>query len=488
MEYEQQFSNLIYEYLLKRLQFGYYVCGDSLPTVEVLCRQFNVSDHTIWAAMRRLRSEGYISMKKGQATKVIYNQTEQVRLDNVINYFSERWESYYDLYEATELLYVPLMIEGLRRMDEQEKGYIIHLAKRANADDITLFYCYTLQKIENPLLLNLFWETSLFLGFPFVKPSSYLFQYDAMVGQEQFKALLILIKNNAWDSVQETLIQYQRSYIGCMIEKMEPLIREIPKEEQISFVWRIYYDRPQICYNLATILLHEIYMGEYIKTKYLPSYEKMAQKYDVSVSTMRRTIRMLNEIGAVHTVNGKGTLVFTVGKQCKNPDFSSVLVRRNLSYCIQSFALLYYTGEEVTRRFIASLSIDEREELIKGFDKLNHTGFYEVSIWHYLLFITKHSRIQAIREIYGIIYGLFLWAYPLKASLDATPITDKKGAEFTVAMIQGLKERNTDHCAATVKAYIQEQLPVGKEYLMQKGIKEEELRIFPSIRLLLIND
>ena len=89
---------------------------------------------------------------------------------------------------------------------------------------------------------------------------------------------------------------------------------------------RIYYDRPQICYNLATILLHEIYMGEYIKTKYLPSYEKMAQKYDVSVSTMRRTIRMLNEIGAVHTVNGKGTLVFTVGKQCKNPDFSSVLV------------------------------------------------------------------------------------------------------------------------------------------------------------------
>ena len=112
---------------------------------------------------------------------------------------------------------------------------------------------------------------------------------------------------------------------------------------------------------------------------------------------MRRTIRMLNEIGAVHTVNGKGTLVFTVGKQCKYPDFSSVLVRRNLSYCIQSFALLYYTGEEVTRRFIASLSIDEREELIEGFEKLNHTGFYEVSIWHYLLFITKRSRIQAIR-------------------------------------------------------------------------------------------
>ena len=142
----------------------------------------------------------------------------------------------------------------------------------------------------------------------------------------------------------------------------------------------------------------------------------------------------------------------------------------------------------MTRGFIASLCIDEREELIKGFEKLNQTGFYEVSIWHYLLFITKHSRIEAIRQIYGIIYSLFLWAYPLKASLDATPITDKKGAEFTVAMIQGLKERNTDYCAATVKAYIQEQLPVGKEYLMQNGIKEEELRIFPSIRLLLVND
>ena len=488
MEYEQQFSNLIYEYLLKRLQFGYYVCGDSLPTVEVLCREFNVSDHTIWSAMRRLRAEGYISMNKGQSTKVIYKQTEQTRRDNVINYFSERWDSYFDLYEATELLYVPLMIEGLRRMDEEEKDYIIQLSQRANADDIILFYCYTLQKIENPLLLNLFWETSLFLGFPFTRPSPYPFQYDAMVGREQFKALVILIKNNSWNAVQETLIRYQRSYIGDMIKKMEPQIRSVPKDEQISFVWRIYRDRPQICYNLATILLHEIYMGEYKQTKFLPSYEKMAEKYGVSVSTMRRTMHMLNQIGAVRTVNGKGTCVFTLGERCPNPDFTSAMVRRNLSYCIQSFELLYYTGEEVTRRFIHSLCTEEREELIGRFEEIHRTGMYEVSIWHYLLFITKHSRVQAIRQIYGIIYGLFLWAYPLKASLDETPMTDKMGVEFTAAMIKGLKERNTDYCAATVKAYIQEQLPAGKEYLMHNGIKEEELRLFPSIRLLLLND
>ena len=87
MEYEQQFSNLIYEYLLKRLQFGYYLYGDILPAVDVLCHEFNVSDHTIWAALRRLRAEGYIAMKNGQTTKVIHKQTEHERRNNLIDFF-----------------------------------------------------------------------------------------------------------------------------------------------------------------------------------------------------------------------------------------------------------------------------------------------------------------------------------------------------------------------------------------------------------------
>ena len=66
MEYEHQLSNLIYDYLLNRFRFGYYQYGDSLPTVDVFCRLFNVSAHPIWTALRRLRADGYIDMKNGR--------------------------------------------------------------------------------------------------------------------------------------------------------------------------------------------------------------------------------------------------------------------------------------------------------------------------------------------------------------------------------------------------------------------------------------
>lgn len=488
MEYEQQFSNLIYEYLLKRLQFGYYIYGDSLPTVDILCREFNVSDHTMWSALRRLRADGYISMKNGQFTKVIFKQTERERRDCVIDYFSKRWDAYFDLYRATELFYVPLLIEGLGRMDAQELAYIERLSKRASADDILLFYCYTLQKIENPLILNLFWETSLFLGFPFVKPAPYPFQYDVTIGREQFKTLVILIRNASWDSVGKKLIQYQRSYIQGMKDSMEQLIRIIPKEEQISFTWRIYRDRPQICYNLASRLLHEIYLGEYRTAEFLPSYEKMAEKYDVSLSTMRRTVQMLNRIGAARSVNGKGTRVFTIGGRCEKPDFTNPVVRRNLSFFIQSYELFLYTFEGVSFHFFQSISAEERNELAGWLKECRQSGCSSISIWLYLRFVSKKSCSQAIRQIYSATYSLFLWGYPLRASLDTASDTDKRGAAFADGMINGLGGNCAAQCVEAIKTYIQYQYPAGKEYLMQNGIEPEDPRLSPSIRLLLVDD
>ena len=117
MEYEHQLSNLIYDYLLNRFRFGYYQYGDSLPTVDVFCRLFNVSAHPIWTALRRLRADGYIDMKNGRISKVIYKQTEQERRDVVIDYFSQRWTSYLDIYRTSKWFYVPFMIEGFLRMD-----------------------------------------------------------------------------------------------------------------------------------------------------------------------------------------------------------------------------------------------------------------------------------------------------------------------------------------------------------------------------------
>ena len=90
------------------------------------------------------------------------------------------------------------MIEGFRRMNEKDISYITQLAERADADDMILFYSFAMQKVRNPLLMNLFWETSLFLGYPFAKSGACPYtDSDAELGRQQLKSLVHLRKKKA---------------------------------------------------------------------------------------------------------------------------------------------------------------------------------------------------------------------------------------------------------------------------------------------------
>jgi len=94
LQNEQDFSNLIYEYFFLRIRFGYYRCGDSLPPIDTLCREFNVAPLTVTAALRRLRSEGFISMHNGRPTMVLYQLKEREEEEFCLRFFSERWPAF----------------------------------------------------------------------------------------------------------------------------------------------------------------------------------------------------------------------------------------------------------------------------------------------------------------------------------------------------------------------------------------------------------
>ena len=308
---DNQYSNLIYEYFLVRFHSLYYKYGNTLPSIDILCREFNVSAQTVKAALRRLRAEGYISMHNGTVTTVTFQQTRQGAVDFILNYFSERWADYYDLYSSAELVFIPMLVEGLKRMDEEDLALLSHLEERAEADDLVHFYCCVLQKIENPLALNLFWETTLYQGFPFARLEPQPIHFDTGLVRRRLKVLMSRVYDKDWKGVQAALLEYQQSDIHAIQKALGPYIRPLPKESQIPFVWRVYHNRPQICYNLASQILHDIYLGEFREVQYLPSYEKLAEKYGVSVSTLRRTIAMLSQAGACRTINVKGFLLYT---------------------------------------------------------------------------------------------------------------------------------------------------------------------------------
>lgn len=488
LQSKHQFSNLVYEYFFMRIQFRYYKYGDYLPSIDTLCQEFSVSSQTVKMALQRLRAEGYIDMHNGRSTKIIFQQTQENAEQLLLQYFSMRVDSFRDLYDSTHLVIMPLLMEGFRRSAKEDLAYLARLADGTSTDDVLHFFCFVLQKMDNPLAMNLYWETSLFWGLLFLKqdPEKDLSDVERM--HEEMRRCVSYAENGDWDLLHEELQIFRQDSVGNAVSLLKQAVTPAPQEEQVPFEWRIYRGRPQVCYSLASKLLHEIYMGRFRNTQLLPSYKKLAEEYCVSVSTVRRTIKILHQLGAVRPINGKGIHVFGAGACCDTPDFSSPVVRRSIAYFVQSFELLAYSIQPVMKYILTGITDEERDSLIHELEAHLHTGRQELALWCCLLFVHRHSRLNGIREIYGRIYSLFQWGYPLKGSSGGTPELDEAMHHFTVVMLQGLKEHNIDRCGNAIKELVSGQFPAAEQYLLRHGIGQSELRLTPAIRLLVTSE
>lgn len=488
MQSEQQYSNLVYEYFLTRIQFRYYQCGDYLPSIDTLCRELSVSAQTVKIALQRLRAEGYIDMHNGRSTKVIFRQDPEQAKQERLRYLSLRAGGFKDLYLSTKLILTPLLLEGLRRADRKDMAYLTSLANGNSAEDALHFFCFALQQTDNPLAMNLYWETLLYWGLLFLRRDTGTVLCDVGMMHEGMKRCLSLAQAKKWSLVCEQLHSFRQYSVGNVVDALAQTVPPAPDHEQIPFVWRIYRDRPQYCYSLGSHLLYEIYLGGYQGREFLPSYEKMSAQYGVSVSTVRRTVKVLGQLGAARPLNGRGTRIFGIGEPCEAPDFASPAIRRTLSFFVQSFELLVYSCEDVMRHTMSTATPGEQNLLMAQLEGALESGACDLSLWRCLLFIISHSRLQGIREIYGRILSLFLWGYPLKACHRCTPQLDRANLSFTDEMVRRLRTGDIDGCAKALKTLVAGQFPSVETYLLNCGLQPEELRLSPSIRLLITEE
>lgn len=483
---DQGFANLIYEYFVRRFFFQYYKYGEQLPTIESLCRQFNVSSLTIKSAFSRLQKEGYILRSRGRNATVIFQQNDQALDDYAIRFFSERMAAVPDLCQSVELVLMPMLLKGFRHLNEKDCTYLEQCTEQPNPEHLMQFYFYILQKAGNPLILNLFWENILFLGLPF--PSQYRGQplYDASQSREKLKKLLDCGKGGDSRQIRDANLDFQRNVTYQFLNYIEQRIPTAPKTSQISFNWRVYRDRPQICCGLAIKIIHDVYMADYQDAAFLPSYEKMAGKYGVSVSTMRRTISLLNQLGATQSVNGKGTRILMMhdSEDKKNPDLANPTIRHNMAYYIQSFELLAESCEGVMRVALTSFSQEKKEELTTMLEKALQTKRFFIAPQCIFAFVAEHSPLQGITEIYGKLYGLNLWGYPMNVFRKRMPDLGQTLLQFTTTVIRSLKDNDIDGFAQTIGSFMKSEYRTAKGILLEHGFTMEELQNAPSFSLL----
>lgn len=486
MKNDQGFAGLIYEYFVVRFHFQYYKYGDSLPKTDILCRQFNVSSLTIKSAFRRLQEEGYISRCHGRSAQVLFQQSDRELNEYAIRFFLERRDVIPDLYQSTELVVLPMLVKGFCLMDDLDFAYLEKCADQPNPDDQIRFYCYILKKTRNPLVMNLFWESTLYLGLPFPIEDKGHTLYDTGTSRRRLKDLIAAGKAKNPERIVEAHLAFQQDVSKQIIAYINARIPSLPGFRPRPFLWKVYRDRPQIYCDLAIQVIHDIYLGDFKGSAFLPSYEKLAQKYDVSVSTMRRTIGILNQLGATESINGKGTRVVMLNdsENKPEPDLSVPKIRHNMAYYIQSFELLAESSGGVMRTALQAFSNAEKTDLADLLEGYLHTKRYYISTQSIFAFIAEHSPLQVLQEIYGKLYGLNLWGYPMGKYRKEMPGLDETLIHFTEEAVRSLRDDDIDGFAKTVHAHMQSEYRIAKEILTAHGYEPDDLSSSPSFGLM----
>lgn len=154
-----------------------------------------------------------------------------------------------------------------------------------------------------------------------------------------------------FDVIEKSQIQF-----ACAIRQFydDTVVRE-PSGQSVSFRWNAYQKSNQRCYSLAMELLYTI-SRSCSAGDFLPAPAVLAKENGVSVSTIRRTLALLNQLGATQSINGVGTQVLKTENSAQNCDFSQPIIQKRLIDFTHSLHILMLTCRACTEATFSSIS------------------------------------------------------------------------------------------------------------------------------------
>ena len=193
--------------------------------------------------------------------------------------------------------------------------------------------------------------------------------------------------------------------------------RTVAVPNQIPFHWQTYRDRPQHCHTLAARIIYGLIKGKYAEGEMLPSYENMSLEFSVSVSTARRTIGLLRDMGLIHSINGVGNQVLFTAPNWKKLRRPSI--QKNILMARESIELLLFTAEEIVSKDLLRLDKKQTHELkniltdSKGLCGLEAI----VLVTEYILILHPFTSFF---ETYGKLLEFLLFTYPFLSDQQQT--------------------------------------------------------------------
>lgn len=451
MKKNNDLQTIIYTILVTQIKFGTYHYGDSLPYIKKMSSYLPVSVETIRGAYNMLKDNNYISLTKNVGAKVIVNYNNDEINQHIYDFFSTRKESLLDLSQSIPLLFSHAQLMSLKKLSSISIEEIELLIKKS---DILVpyrsirFFLEIYNTLNNEMLTRLIWWIFVFFHIPFLsiyKKNHILKKYGHILLQ-----MIQACKKNDWKLVQ-SYIDETHNFI---YHALDDFCKEIPipsSQKKISFTWDTYKKNDQKRYSLGMDIIKEISKGYYPEGSYLPSLATLAKSKNISVSTLRRTLDILKNIGAVKSINGVGTQIVPKDEIKVNCDFSQPIIQKCLLDYLQSMYICALSCKKIIITTLTNMHPIQINNLIISLKHFKDINRCELGVYATLDYITKYAPFKTIKTIYTKLFNQFLWGYSLCSIIEDIHILNTNSQPHLEYLINCLNSSEYENFAKRIE-------------------------------------
>lgn len=393
----------VYQILKNKIESGILPPGYKLPSRANLCKEFDASEKTVRRSLELLERDGLIESVQRKRATVAFRPVEghQSAMQTLKKVDSV---AAYDILKTGVLLCYPVTIRGLSLCRDEEWATPEQiLAQMEPAEPVSFWrlsnrlWRFFVARNGNELILR----TVDSLGFKDIDPlpGTYAMRADYLSSLKQLVQAVKVGRNPAKVPFDNLSSLYQNAE-----EPARQLFSESPLRMGIEELERHLFRTKERYSSVYLDLLGLIAIGRYKPGERLPVYEDLQKIYGVSVDTIVKAIRILQEWGVVRTVRGKGVFVAMDLQAMSRIQIDADLIACHLRRYLDSLELISLTVEGVAAHAGEGITSQKARQFSKDLEELwEHAYLYQLSPVAILEFITNHIQYDALRTIYGVL-------------------------------------------------------------------------------------
>lgn len=483
MEEKRTLFEYLYKNLREQITLGYLKYGDTLPSMSQLCENYHVGIRTVREVLAALKKEGLIRTEERRPSIVIYQPDGGLQTADAVRSVLEQRTAIGEVYKTMELIMPRLFAFSIVICKEEKVNMSFRQLKQNSKKEIGLRWKASSTALHNLLdasgsllFRDVFTSLEICARVPFFlefrKSPAFSGSY------RDYKDPMWMLQAVSTGDPKEVRRCFERMYRaigGDVRQYLQELEETVPfpvKEGESRYYWSPEKGRDHYYMQITRDLIDKIGVGIYRDKTFLPSEAALAGQYQVSVSTIRKALAMLNKCGFCHTYNVKGTQVTLFNDnatiQCmKNKMFKN----DTLLYLsgLQFMAVVVWPAAMLTARAMKA----EAGDLL---EKMERPGAVPLELIMHSM--TEYIPLKPFRMILKEVGGLLHWGYYYSFFRDGSTRSNELNQRCQKA-VDYMMKGETQAFARQLSLCYCHVLEVVRDHMVKCGLNEAKNLVIP---------